>query len=99
MSTSNTTVTSSQYMAATTDNWSQINPVLLYGGIALAVVVVVVAVAAYAMKRAKISLRPAIEVKRIRSRSRSNISLKSRSRSMPKNDAEEKLVNEEGEVV
>ena len=47
-------------MAATTDNWSQINPVLLYGGIALAVVVVVVAVAAYAMKRAKISLRPAI---------------------------------------
>eukprot|EP00986_Skeletonema_menzelii_P002952 scaffold855_cov140-Skeletonema_menzelii.AAC.13 len=62
--------------------------------IALAVVVGV-GLAAYAMKRAKMKFMPAIEVKRIRmGRSRSNMSLSSRSRSIPKNDAEEKLVNE-----
>ena len=92
-----------------TINGSQIDPALLYGGIALAVVVAGVGLAAYAMKLAKMmtprdrevtpyGLRPAMEMKRFRSRSRSSTSLSSRSR-MLKNDAAEKLVDEKREIV
>ena len=70
------------------------------GSLIALVVVVIVGLAAYALKRSKVSLRPAIEVKLIRlGRSSSNRSLNSRSRSMPKNGAEEKLVEKEGEIV
>jgi len=84
---------------ATTTTGTYINPALLYGGIALAVVVAGVGLAAYAMKRAKVSIGPVIKMKRIRSRSRSSTSLSSRIRSMPKNDAAEKLVDDEGVIV
>ena len=62
-------------------------------------IVVGVGLAAYALKRAKMRFVPFIEVKRIRmGRSTSSMSLHSRSRSMPKNDAEEKLVDKEGVI-
>ena len=93
------TIVSSQLDTTTTTTGTYINPALLYGGIALAVVVAGVGLAAYAMKRAKVSIGPVIKMKRIRSRSRSSTSLSSRSRSMPKNDAAEKLVDDEGVIV
>eukprot|EP00986_Skeletonema_menzelii_P002955 scaffold855_cov140-Skeletonema_menzelii.AAC.16 len=95
------TIVSSQLDTTTTTTTAgtYINPALLYGGIALAVVVAGVGLAAYAMKRAKVSIGPVIKMKRIRSRSRSSTSLSSRSRSMPKNDAAEKLVDDEGVIV
>lgn len=75
-----------------------INPVFLYGTIAL-LVVVGVGLTARAIKRAAVSLGPVIEVKRHRS-SRSIRSLRSRgSRSIPRNDAEVKLVDDERVIV
>eukprot|EP00986_Skeletonema_menzelii_P002953 scaffold855_cov140-Skeletonema_menzelii.AAC.14 len=89
-----TNIGSNSSQLDTATNRSQINSGLLYVGIALAVVVAGVGLAAYAMKRAKISIGPIIQVKRMSSRSRSNRSHRSRSHSKPKNDAEEKVVDD-----
>ena len=100
--------TSSNMKARSTTNKSHnIVHGLLHGMIALTIVVAVVAVARYATKLAKMmsprgqeatpyGLRPGTWMKSIRGRSGSK---RSRNRSMSKNDAEEKLVDEKGELV
>ena len=93
--TSTSTMVSSQL-----DTGTYINPAHLFGMIAL-IVVVGVGLTVHAMKRAGVSIGPVMKMKRIRSRSGSSTSrsLSSRSRSMPKNDAEEKLVDDDAVLV
>ncbi len=91
----------------TTTHWSQINPsnssrqidpALLYGGIALAAIVVIVGMTSYALKRAGLSVGPPIKVRRVRS-TRSRSRSRSRSRRSHADEKLERLVDGEGEMV